>query len=457
MTIARTQTSSIENVDDFSVVMRIEQAVNGFDHLRSGPRKHAERQWQRQFKRLYRATLEADFSEHRSVFLKSDVFQQQMRHPLPLPMRQVWIIPNAGKICGERQDLLSLGLLETDSCILLLLFVLFLSRMQSPQPAVPVRFQLIGDQSIIGIDSQVPAACKLCLLLCPLYNLVPEPIGLLKADFHFPFDRKRYLQIQRVDRGQQELADSPVKIASGNPLALLLSIVRGDGATDVIGVQMPAPLVILNLHPPTTSSTDGQALKQGRAFTGWSAFVLRSILRRVLLQFLLIGLILLPADVPGVCVWNERVPLLRLDLLLSPLDNSVGQFHRPRPPEPVSAGIARARQDPCDPVVGQIIPDDFSTVRTAPHAMRKLQAFLSECFYDRKRRTGASKRSEQVKKTLLHLPIRVQFHSARIAVNQPCRKPATQFPTPGFLEKTAAKACTDQVQLNFAHRPLEAQ
>jgi len=71
--------------------------------------------------------------------------------------------------------------------------------MQGSQFTVPVRFQLVGYQTVVGIDPQVAAACQVGFLLGTLHDLAPKAIDFFESSFHFPLHSQGYFQIRRID------------------------------------------------------------------------------------------------------------------------------------------------------------------------------------------------------------------------------------------------------------------
>ena len=60
---------------------------------------------------------------------------------------------------------------------LCLLLVLFLRLGQSTEVVIPLRFQTIGDEPIIGVDLHVATASEFSLVLCSLNVLPPQRVG----------------------------------------------------------------------------------------------------------------------------------------------------------------------------------------------------------------------------------------------------------------------------------------
>jgi len=92
--------------------------------------------------------------------------------------------------------------------------------MQAAQLTVPVRFQLVGDKTVVRIYAQIAPSRQFCRLLCPVDNLPPEPVHILQTRLEFPLNRERNLEIQRIDCRHEQFTYGPVKIAAGYSLAL---------------------------------------------------------------------------------------------------------------------------------------------------------------------------------------------------------------------------------------------
>ena len=87
------------------------------------------------------------------------------------------IIPDAWKVSRQGEQLLARLRVNQQTLLLCLLLVLFLRLGQGAQLIIPLRFQAIGDKTIIGIDFHITAASEFSLVLCSLNVLPPQRVG----------------------------------------------------------------------------------------------------------------------------------------------------------------------------------------------------------------------------------------------------------------------------------------
>ena len=64
---------------------------------------------------------------------------------------------------------------------------------------VPVSFQSIRDESIVGINTHIACLGKLCFVVGSLYLLLAQPVGFSQARLQFLLNRQRYLESRGID------------------------------------------------------------------------------------------------------------------------------------------------------------------------------------------------------------------------------------------------------------------
>jgi hypothetical protein len=107
------------------------------------------------------------------------VLDEQADHALALPRRRGGVVPEPRKVRGEREHLLALLLAEQTSVAATLAIVVFLGDGQRPQLDVPLRLQGVGDETVVGIDTQVAALCQLSFVAGAFDLLATQPVGLV--------------------------------------------------------------------------------------------------------------------------------------------------------------------------------------------------------------------------------------------------------------------------------------
>ena len=82
----------------------------------------------------------------------------------------------------------------------------------------------------------------------------------------------------------------------------------------VVGRLDATAVVVADGHPPSAAAADGEALQQRRAFAGGAGGALGAVGAGVAGEQALVALELLPGDVAGVGVGDQRRPLLAWQL-----------------------------------------------------------------------------------------------------------------------------------------------
>ncbi len=85
-----------------------------------------------------------------------------------------------------------LGELRADSGRLAL--VLALGCLERTQRVVPVGFERVGDEPVVGVDGEVAAAGELGTLACALDVTLPQLVGFISAGFELGLDVERDLE-----------------------------------------------------------------------------------------------------------------------------------------------------------------------------------------------------------------------------------------------------------------------
>ena len=107
---------------------------------------------------------------------QGDVLDEEPDHPFLLPVRRMGIVPQAGEVGGEADDLLAPLLVEPCSVGCRLAFVVLLGLGQGPELGVPVGLQGVGHEAVVGIDPAVAALGELGLVACRLEFLATQAI-----------------------------------------------------------------------------------------------------------------------------------------------------------------------------------------------------------------------------------------------------------------------------------------
>jgi hypothetical protein len=114
--------------------------------------------------------------------------------------------------------------------------------------------------------------------------------------------------------------------------------------TDIVRHAPCALQVIAHRHAITTLGADHQSLQQRRAFTRRAPITPCGRPLGIVTQDLEVLLILVPGDIPGVGITNQRDPFFRGQPLM--LARTVGPFAYARASKAKGAGITRMMQEP---------------------------------------------------------------------------------------------------------------
>ena len=129
----------------------------------------------------------------------------------------------------------------------------------------------------------------------------------------------------------------------------------------VVGDRDAAALVVADGHAPPAAAADGEALQQGGAFAGGTGGAFGAVGLGVGGEQALVGLELLPGDVAGVGVGDQRRPLVAGQRLVVRL--AVGVLAVAAAAVDERAGVARVVQGAQHPPVAQRHPGQLALVR----------------------------------------------------------------------------------------------
>ena len=96
-----------------------------------------------------------------------------------------------------------------------LALVVLLGGGQGAQGFVPVGFEVVGDQAVVGVDGHVAAARRFGGVAGPLDVLAAQRVGLVGAALELGLDGEGDLEGERGDGGEQQLADGGVDASPG--------------------------------------------------------------------------------------------------------------------------------------------------------------------------------------------------------------------------------------------------
>lgn len=240
---------------------------------------------------------------------ESNVLDEQAEHAFALALRRIRVPPDDREVGGQGEDALTLVVVHGEPIGIALALVILLGHPQGTQFRVPVGLERIGDESIRRIDLHVAVPRLVGLDLRTLDLAVPRAISLLDPSRDLFLHGKRQLEGHRRDRLDEQLAHGGIDVGADDALAHRVAQALAAAEAQVVGSELAAAAVaVVHVHPAAAQPAQHTALQQGRAFSRRVAPLPAGGLR-ALLQTLLDALVLLPRDVSGVGVLDERRPL----------------------------------------------------------------------------------------------------------------------------------------------------
>ena len=91
-----------------------------------------------------------------------------------------------------------------------------LARLRVAQRVVPVGFEGVGHEPVVGVDGQVAATGQLGAMAGPLDVAAPQSVGFVGACFELGLHGEGDLERERGDGVEQQLADGGVDAGAGD-------------------------------------------------------------------------------------------------------------------------------------------------------------------------------------------------------------------------------------------------
>ena len=198
---------------------------------------------------------------------QGDVVDEQPGHALALALGGGWVGPQGGEVGGEAADAGLVLVAERGGCGGGPLVVV-LGGLQLAQSVVPVGFEAVGHEPVVGVHGQVAAAGELGAVAGAFDVAAPQGIGFLGAGFEFGLHGERDFEGEGGDGVQQELADGGVDAGAGDGLTAWPAGLDGFADALVVGHLDAAALVVAHGHAPPAACAHGEALQQRGALAG---------------------------------------------------------------------------------------------------------------------------------------------------------------------------------------------
>jgi hypothetical protein len=122
-----------------------------------------------------------------------DVVDEQPGHAFAFSLGGVGVGPQGGEVGGEGTDA-GLVLVAEGSGGGGVALVVVLGGLELAQGVVPVGFEAVGHEPVVGIDGQVAAAGEFGAVAGPFDVAAPQGVGFVGAGFEFGLDGERHLE-----------------------------------------------------------------------------------------------------------------------------------------------------------------------------------------------------------------------------------------------------------------------
>ena len=151
------------------------------------------------------------------------VVDQKTQYSFALAHIDARVAPNPGKLLGEFQDVAAHLRVERNRLVRASSFMILDGVGMEPELLIPLGFERVGDETIIGVDLHVAPPREFSLVTRPLDMLTAQSIGLGGARLEFALDREADLQGHGRHQLDQKGADRWIDHLAGNRLADLAS------------------------------------------------------------------------------------------------------------------------------------------------------------------------------------------------------------------------------------------
>ena len=403
------------------------------------------------------SAAEAHMNGDRIGFEERDVLDQEREEPFTLACFGEWIVPHARKIMSEREDAFTRLFAEQSLVGLVLTVLLLCKSLQMAQGLIPLGFERIGHQSVIGIAFEKSPAFEFGLVAGAFDVLLTKCIGLLDTSGDLLLDGEGHLDRRRCHGFEQQRTDGGIDLAAANRLTHFACMTHGLLRTRIVGHEFaPAAALVARAHPFATARAQNVALQERRAFTGQRATASRAARGEVFLQGELIALELLPGDVAGVSIGDQDFPVLTSGPeLVHGLQ--IGATGGARASIDEGTGVAWIMQEQEEPAVLQWMPAQLTRPVATAQPIGKLKSLALEAPHGGIRGVSLTERCESQSDDILDLPIRVEHDTICGVVDESDGQREGELAAAGLVEEAAAQSRLDHVHLGLRDSALQSE
>ena len=382
------------------------------------------------------------------VAQQGDILDQQPQHPLAVARRGARVMPDARQVGDQcRHPLLHLGR-DRRRAGLVRTGVRFFGRGHPLQRLVPVPFEVVGDEPVLGAHEQKLPLRQLGVLSQP-GNL--RPLGAVELGGPGP-QLLEHLDRDVDRRGgdgiEHKVADRTVYRRARQALALWLRAFNPPALTAIERFRMTVRHDVADRHAAAAPAADDEPLQQGHALARCAAPICAVALGAGA-QRLLVRFELRPGDVAGVRVRQEDFPLIAGKPPIPRLPGEA-ELALTGPAIDVGSGVARIVQDVKHTVTLQLAEDQRAETGSLGDPPRPRDLLLLEVAHHRAGRAGASEGVEDEPDGALHLLVGVEHEPSAGVEDHAQRGPHPQLAAARLVQLSADQARAQHMQLRFA-------
>jgi hypothetical protein len=177
----------VEGVRDLRVGVVIEKSVEQGESVGVGLMRLPRLERERHGDAGGLPALEPDVEVDDLGPVDGDVLDEEPDHAFAFPLRCRWVRPDCGEVGGERADL-GLVLVAEGRRGLGRPVAVVLCVAELAEGVVPVGFESVGDEAVVGVDAEIAAAGDIGVVSGSFHVGVAETAGFVRSGFDFGLD-----------------------------------------------------------------------------------------------------------------------------------------------------------------------------------------------------------------------------------------------------------------------------
>jgi hypothetical protein len=181
----------VQRVGDLGVGVVIEEPVEGRQGVGLGLAGLPGHRRDGDYGAVGLSSAETDVEVDPAVLDQGDIVEEQPGYALAFPRWGSRIGPESGKVGGQGADALLVLIVEDGPSGGGGPLVVSVGLLQGAQGIVPVGFEAVGDEAVVGVDGEVAAAGEVGAVSGPLHVRLAQRVGFVGAGFDFGLDGER--------------------------------------------------------------------------------------------------------------------------------------------------------------------------------------------------------------------------------------------------------------------------